>query len=93
MGEPTAKLTKPTALERIINAWPVIVTIVGVAITWYVQINMIEFRLNKAEQEISTLRQDFKENLLKINDSVRDLQLDVRTLVTLTKQANNGSQK
>lgn len=86
---PTSNPTKPTFWQRIIEAWPVLAAMAGIAITWHVQINLIDYRLNKAEQEITNLRVDAKENLEKLASSVQKLQLDVQTLVTLMRE-NNG---
>lgn len=85
---PTSNPTKPTFWQRIIEAWPILAAMAGIAITWHVQINLIDYRLNKAESEISSLREDAKENLDKLTTSVQKLQLDVQTLVTLMRESN-----
>lgn len=85
---PTSTSIKSTFWQRIIEAWPILAAMAGIAVTWHVQIHLIDYRLNKAEQEITNLRVDAKENLEKLATSVQKLQLDVQTLVTLMHESN-----
>ena len=77
---------KPTWWQRFVDAWPMIVALVGIAITWHVQITILEYRLTRTENEVASLRNDTKENLEKLASSVQKLQLDVQTLVTLMQR-------
>ena len=77
---------KPSIWQRLIEAWPILAALAGIAITWHVQINMIQYRLNRTEIEIASIRSDAKENLEKLASSVQKLQLDVQTLVTLMQR-------
>ena len=47
---------------------------------------MIQYRLDRTEIEIASIRSDAKENLEKLASSVQKLQLDVQTLVTLMQR-------
>lgn len=85
--------SKPNIFQRIVEAWPVIATVSAVAITWHIQVTLLDYRLTKAEHEIVEMREDAKENLAKLTSSVQQLQLDVQTLITLmreTKGTYNG---
>lgn len=77
---------KPTWWQRLVDAWPMIAALVGIAITWHVQITILEYRLTRTEYEVASLRNDTKENLEKLASSVQKLQLDVQTLVTLMQR-------
>jgi hypothetical protein len=77
---------KPMWWQRLIESWPMIAALAGIAITWHVQITILEYRLNRTENEIVSLKNDAKENLEKLASSVQKLQLDVQTLVTLMQR-------
>lgn len=77
---------KPTFWQRLIDAWPIVAALAGIAITWHVQITILEYRLTRTENEITAIRTDAKENLEKLAASVQKLQLDVQTLVTLMQR-------
>lgn len=74
--------------EKILQAWPVIVALVGICATWYVQINMLEYRLTTLEKEVLAIRTSYSEKLDTINSTIMEMKLDIRTLVTLMRAEN-----
>lgn len=80
-------------LHAIVSAWPSLLTILGFAVALYLQIQILDYRMTVAEKSLAEVKTSIKEELSVLNTSVKDLQLDVRALVTLQKRSVNPDSK
>ena len=82
---------KSNFIQRLVDGWPVLVAVIGFCATIWFQTNMLEYRMNNTERDVAALREDFKKNLETMTNAIKELQLDVRTLVTIAKEKHNES--
>lgn len=78
--------TKNSTWQRLIDAWPIIVVVITFFGTLWYQENLLEYRMTNTEKDVAALREDFKKNLETMTNAIKELQLDVRTLVTIAKE-------
>lgn len=70
-------------MNKLVEAWPIVAAAIGIIATWYVQINMLEYRLKVVEQQVQIMSTDYKQNLESINKTIIEMKLDIRTLITI----------